>query len=315
MSRPDNKHPLDYRDARIRREVLIRQRRGIWTPEQVRSLASHFRLRPGMKLLDAGCGHGYAMRTWGQYCLPGGKLVGLDRDKRLLTTAKRFCRKERILDSCRFVEGDIYDLPFGDNTFGLSLAHVVFCHLAEPEKALDELVRVTRPGGCIAVFDNAIGGGAHGSWSSWHEPTVKEQMLQYETRFRWLIGRRKLGFGDMSVGCHLPSWMESRGLRDVGARANERVFWIAPPYRSPEQQVTYRNTRERLCDSAGTRRATRADNRELRAGGCTEGRIKESARQGRQSHRRFKRAMESRTAAFAWSAAFWCIWGFKHKET
>ena len=56
------------------------------------------------------------------------------------------------------------------------LAHVVFCHLAEPEKALDEMIRVTKPGGCVAVFDNAIAGGPGSGWINWHEPSVAERL-------------------------------------------------------------------------------------------------------------------------------------------
>ena len=73
--------PIDYRDEKVREEILERQRRGMWTPDQIASFARHFRLRPGMRLLDAGCGHGYCLRTYGPHCMPGGELVGFDREK------------------------------------------------------------------------------------------------------------------------------------------------------------------------------------------------------------------------------------------
>lgn len=304
------KHPIDYSKARIRREVLIRQRRELWTPEQVASLAGHFRLRPGMKLLDVGCGYAYALRTWGRFCLPGGKLVGLDREKKLLAGAKRYCRQEGLADSVEFVAGEAEHLPFPDCEFDFTLAHVVFCHLREPEQVLDEMVRVTKPGGCIAVFDNAWGGGSTGGWNSWYEPDVREHLQSEEIGFRRLNGRRKLGFGDFSVGCRLPGWMEQRGLDDVGVRLNERVYWIAPPYRSPEQQTAWHNTRESLKEKGRNSLESRADDQPL-AGGCTRKQLRAAQEHGRKIQRRFRRAMERGTAAFAWSAAFWCIWGFR----
>lgn len=303
-------HPLDYSKARIRREVLVRQRRGMWTPEQVESLARHFRLKPGMRLLDAGCGYGYALRTWGRFCLPGGELVGLDREKRLLAGAKRYCRKEGLARAARFVRGDVCAMPFPDGEFDVTLASVVLCHLAEPEKALDEMIRVTRPGGCIVVFDNAISGSPAGGWASWYEPTVKERMLAYEVGLRALVGRKKLGFGDHAVGCYVPGWMEARGLLDVGVRTNERVTWIAPPYRSPEQQVAYRNTKERQKEK-GRSRLERRGREQMLAGGCTEKQIRDMRDRGRKMARRLKRAVGAGKAAFAWSGPFWCIWGFK----
>jgi len=304
------RHPVNYRSARVRREVLIRQRRGIWTPEQIESLARHFRLKPGMKLLDAGCGLGYAMRAWGRCCMPRGELVGLDRDRKLLAQAARFCSKEGLGKAARFVTGDICRMPFEENVFDVALAHVVFCHLAEPEKALDEMIRVTRLGGCVAVFDNALTGGPGSGWFSWHEPTLAERLAQYEVGIRMMAGRRAAGFGDYSVGCHLPSWMEARGLRDVGVRVNERVAWIAPPYNSPEQQTVLRNMKERLKEKVRYR-VDKSDVEQMRAGGLSRAKFDRNQQLSREHRLAFRKAMKNGTAALAVSHQFWCVWGFK----
>ncbi len=304
------RHPIDYSRAKTRREVLIRQRRELWTPEQVASLATHFRLRPGMRLLDAGCGFGYAMRTWGRFCMPRGELVGLDRDRKLLAQAARFCSKEGFGKAARVVTGDICKMSFEDNLFDAALAHVVFCHLAEPENALDEMIRVTKPGGCVVVFDNALTGGPGSGWFSWHEPSVVERLAQYEVGIRMMAGRRAVGFGDYSVGCRLPSWMEARGLREVGVRVNERVRWIAPPYRSPEQQATLRNMREALREKVRYR-VDAADVEQMRAGGLSRAKYDRNQQLSREHRRAFRKAMKNGTAASAVSHQFWCIWGFK----
>jgi SAM-dependent methyltransferase len=304
------KHSVDYSKARTRREILIRQRRELWTPEQVASLAKHFRLKPGMKLLDVGCGYAYALRTWGRYCLPGGRLVGLDREKKLLAGAKRYCRREGLARAVEFKAGDVYALPFPDGEFDFTLAHVVFCHLKEPEKALDEMIRVTRPGGVVAVFDNAACGGRGGSWRNWYSPGIKQVLRDSELELRTINGRRKLGFGDMGVGCRVPAWLEQRGMNDVGVRMNERVRWFAPPYRSPEQQTEYRSTLERLKEKGRRALESKVDEQQL-AGGCTRRQIRAADARGRRTGRRFRRAMKSGTAAYAWYVTFWCIWGFK----
>ena len=304
-------HPIDYSRAKTRREVLIRQRRGIWTPEQIESLARHFRIKPGMRLLDAGCGFGYAMRAWGRYCMPRGELVGLDRDRKLLAQAARFCSKEGLGKAARFVAGDIGKMPFDGDVFDVALAHVVFCHLAEPEKALDEMIRVTRPGGCVAVFDNALGNGMAGGWSSWYAPSLKELLSDYEVTIRMRNGRRKQGHGDFAVGCYVPGWMEARGMENVGVRMNERVNWIAPPYRSPEQRTAWQNERERLKERARWDRIGKTEIEQMCAGGLTRTRFEQSRQKARVRLRARRRAMRERTAAHAGSSPFWCIWGFK----
>lgn len=305
------KPAIDYRDPEARREVLIRQRRGMWTPEQVASLAGHFRLRPGMKLLDAACGYGYVMRTWGPYCLPGGRLVGLDLDRNLIAGARRRLRPPALKQAASFVTGDICAMPLPDDEFDAVIASVVFCHLAEPERALDEMVRVAKPGGCVVVLDNARTGGAGAGWQSWCDPTVEERVAACEMFERTCRGRKQLGQGDYSVGCYVPGWLEARGLEDVGARTNERVIWIAPPYRSPEQRTALRNARERLR-AGGRARFDRHTREQALAGGCTEEQLREQARGDRLARRRFGRALAAGTAAFAWSTgSFWAIWGFK----
>lgn len=302
---------MNYRSARVRREILIRQRRGLWTPEQVASFVKHFRLKPGTKLLDAGCGYGYIMRTYGPYCLPGGELVGLDRDKKLMAVAARFCRKDGLDKAARFVCSDIYKMPFPDNTFDVGIAHVVLIHLAEPERVLDELIRVTRRGGCIALFEPARSGGSSTGWSSWHEPTIKEQLRDIEVKMRMKSGRVKLGFGDFGVGLRLPAWMEARGLEHVDVRGNERVYWIAPPYRSAGQQTDYRNVKERLKNRVRGGRVRNVSLDQMRAGGLSRAKFDACRRRGRVALRTFRRAMADGTAASAGSSPFWCVWGFK----
>jgi SAM-dependent methyltransferase len=264
-----------------------------------------------MKLLDAGCGFGYALRSWGRYCLPRGALVGLDRDKRLLAQAVRYCRKEGLGKVVRFVVGDIYQMPFEDSAFDMTLAHVVFCHLAEPEQALDEMIRVTKRGGCVAVFDNAMTGSVSSRWNNWYQPTIAEQLLVQEVGLRMADGRRRVGFGDWSVGCRIPAWMEARGMREVGVRTNERVVWIAPPYRSPEQRTAHRNTRERMREPIRWDRVSKRETAQMRAGGLARVEFDRYRRNNRRVNLAFRKAMREHTAAYAWSSPFWCVWGFK----
>jgi ubiquinone/menaquinone biosynthesis C-methylase UbiE len=301
---------LDYGDRAVKEEILIRQRRDMWTPEQIASLAGHFRLKPGMSLLDAGCGYGYSLRTFGPYCMPRGRLVGVDREPELLETAVRLAKNEGLGEAATFQAGDIYGLPFDRNTFDVVMVQVVLCHLDEPQRALDELIRVTRRGGCIAVFDNAVGGCPWG-WDSTDHTTVKQKVRRCEQLLAAREGRKKLGRGDWSVGLYIPAWMEARGLRDVDARVNERVRWIAPPYRSAGQKGTFQHTREQCDDNSFSDIHIRNTAEELRAAGMDERMIASAVRSARRRERRFREAVTDGNAAFVHGGSFWCTWGFK----
>jgi SAM-dependent methyltransferase len=309
-----SKKGIDYSDPQVQRNILIRQRREMWTLEQTASFAKHFRLKPGMRLLDAGCGYGYSLRAYGSYCLPGGVLVGIDMEKGLLRTARDLAKEEGLARRSIFHQGDIYDLPFSSKTFDVTIAQIVLCHLNEPEQALDELIRVTKRGGCIAIFDNASGG----SWTSWdnvRKPTMKTRLFDHEVYLRMKRGRKRQGNGDWSIGCYVPSWMEQRGLRDVNARTNERVYWIAPPYSSPNQETALRNTKEVHADhrpnSAAIRRNSKQAAQTLRAGGADDRMIRRTMRSGTRVFNQARKTLDDGTLAFAYTAPFWCIWGFK----
>ncbi len=139
-----------------------------------------------MALLDAGCGYGYSLRTFGPYWMPGGRLVGIDREAELLETALDLAGQEG-LGAATFQTGDVYELAFDADTFDIVTAQVVLCHLAEPQRALDELIGVARPGGCIAIFDNAVGGCPWG-WDSTWRPTIAQMVSRCAQLQRRALG-------------------------------------------------------------------------------------------------------------------------------
>jgi ubiquinone/menaquinone biosynthesis C-methylase UbiE len=76
------------------------------------------------------------------------EVVGLDPVPELLELAR-----ERSLPNTQFVEGDGTALPFPDAAFDLSGTHRTLHHVAQPERVVAELARVTRPGGRVLVVD------------------------------------------------------------------------------------------------------------------------------------------------------------------
>jgi ubiquinone/menaquinone biosynthesis C-methylase UbiE len=107
-------------------------------------------LADGDHVLDVGCGTGEDARTIaGQF--PGVSVIGIDASEDKIREARaRTLGLPRPVD---FRVGDAYALPFEDETFDACLADRVFHHLVDPEKALAEMARVTRPGGRVVVSD------------------------------------------------------------------------------------------------------------------------------------------------------------------
>jgi ubiquinone/menaquinone biosynthesis C-methylase UbiE len=115
-------------------------------------------LRPGVSLLDAGCGPGSITVGLARAVEPG-EVVGIDASADAIESA----RASATASGCtnvRFELADVCALPFPDATFDAAFAHALLQHLPFPLDALKELRRVLKPGGVIGVadadFDGAI---------------------------------------------------------------------------------------------------------------------------------------------------------------
>jgi ubiquinone/menaquinone biosynthesis C-methylase UbiE len=107
------------------------------------------RLRPGQRVLDAGCGPGDDTRELAQLVAPGGEAVGIDLSEALLAEANR----RNGTGAATFVHGSVTELPFGDASFDAYRAERLHQHLIAPEAAMAEAARVLRRGGRIAIGD------------------------------------------------------------------------------------------------------------------------------------------------------------------
>jgi ubiquinone/menaquinone biosynthesis C-methylase UbiE len=112
-------------------------------------------LKPGMRLLDGGCGVGSITLGLAGVVAPG-EVIGLDREVEQIVSARALAT-EIGAANVRFEVGDIYALPFPDASFDAVFAHTLLMHLSEPLRALREFRRVLRPGGVIGVADDDQG--------------------------------------------------------------------------------------------------------------------------------------------------------------
>jgi len=107
-------------------------------------------LRPGMRALEVGCGSGAVTRVM-ERIVVAGHAIGVDQSADRIKAARTLARKANL--GVRFKLGNAYALPVGDGKFDFAWSRFLFEYLRHPERALRELIRVTKPGGIISVAD------------------------------------------------------------------------------------------------------------------------------------------------------------------
>jgi ubiquinone/menaquinone biosynthesis C-methylase UbiE len=104
--------------------------------------------RSVLDLLDTGCGTGFLSL---ELASRGHQVTGVDFAPEMLTQARRKAAERHA--AIRFEEADAEQLPFPPGSFDLIVSRHVLWTLPHPEAAIDEWIRVLRPGGRLAVID------------------------------------------------------------------------------------------------------------------------------------------------------------------
>ena len=98
-------------------------------------------LRRGMGLLDVGCGPASVTADLAELVAPG-RVVGLDASPAVLDIARALLAERGLRDRVELMEGDVFALPFDDDTFDVVHAHQLLQHVADPVLTRSEERRV-----------------------------------------------------------------------------------------------------------------------------------------------------------------------------
>lgn len=105
------------------------------------------------EVLALGCGTGAEVRELVGRADFEGRVTAVDISPDLVEQGRRLASEEGVGDRIVWQVGDATRLELADDAFDLVLEHTLVSHVDDPWRVLQEAVRVTRPGGTLAVFD------------------------------------------------------------------------------------------------------------------------------------------------------------------
>jgi len=105
-------------------------------------------LKPNQKVLEIGFGTGINLLFYPEFI----NLIGLDLIPQMLETAKNKA-KELNKINVEFIVSDGHKIPYKDNYFDVVVVTFTLCVAENPQKILQEIIRVCKPNGIIGIFE------------------------------------------------------------------------------------------------------------------------------------------------------------------
>jgi ubiquinone/menaquinone biosynthesis C-methylase UbiE len=182
---------------------------------------------PGRLLLDAGCGRGEAsVALAGQ----GFEVQAIDDSPYALEQAKDNAVKAGVASHVKFAAGDVTDLKFPADEFDRVVCLGVLMHVPDVAKAVDELCRVTKPGGTLYISESNMRS---------PEAALFRRVAARRSEHREWFKRSPAGVerwverpgGTAVVRDVRPAWMKSRLQSGGMAKVERRVYEFTEAHR------------------------------------------------------------------------------------
>ncbi len=232
------RYPEGYWDNTVEylRQCLILQHNEDYLEFLVRRV---WKLDQFCRLAEFGCGCGKMGLQLMPLLAPGSTYTGIDELSQLISNGRPFWANTPY--QAEFHQGSIYETPFADHSFDVTMTHTVLMHVPHPEKVLQEMIRVTRPNGLVIACEanrNAHTAMLHIDEVN-HQETVPLELFQTINREI----RKRTGV-DHNIGAKLPVLMHDAGLKQIQIRVSDAARFLCPPLDTDDKNKLFKA----ICD-------------------------------------------------------------------
>jgi len=117
------------------------------------ALFKELKPQKGMSVLDIGSGNGETVLAIAEKVGPTGKAIGVDFSPEGIALAREKAEKRNLGEVAEFHLSNALELPLTNDYFDAVISECVVCLIKDKQKALNEKVRVLKPGGRVIMHD------------------------------------------------------------------------------------------------------------------------------------------------------------------
>lgn len=182
-------------------------------------------IRPGLRIVDVGCGPGDFTRYIAKLSKGKARVLGIDANKKAIQAAIVDTKKAGLSRSITFEVGDVYDIPVEDRFADLTCCRSLLIHLTDPVRAVREMARITKVGGTVAAVET-------GRMGAFYDPeNEKFSRLSERADDAIINGIRKLEGKEIRIGERLPGLFQKAGLSEIKAEIQSDAWLNSDPRR------------------------------------------------------------------------------------
>jgi SAM-dependent methyltransferase len=189
-------------------------------------------LRPGLEMLDVSCGRGTQAIHYATAF--GVQVTGIDISEEMVRTARQRAQEAGVADRTDFQVADSQKLPFADASFDVTVNECAVGIPDDSQAVLNEMVRVTRPGGSVVMHE-----------STWRRILSEEEKSELSDRY----GTTPLDESEW-IGM-----LERAGVGNVHSEVDEwskpEMFWKVRKDRDVSRPSGVLTIRERISTLSG----------------------------------------------------------------
>ena len=174
---------------------------------EIRALIRSLGLKPGMHILDAGCGTGEALSWLASEVDPGGKVVGID-----LSAAHVDAARKHASSSIQVHQANLIDFSMEPASLDLVWCVNTMNHLSNPIDGARHLARLLRRGGRLALGQSSLMPDMYFAWDAKLERVTNEAVRSYY-RDRYHLDEQDLAAVRAIVGI-----LHGADLRNISVR-------------------------------------------------------------------------------------------------